>query len=123
MKKDTCNSRCWHAESSPSKCKCSCGGTNHGQGYIGERMHDVQQTYPPCTPVRIRTGDTNRVVTVTSKGETRFISGEIHLRVQEDFFLIPLGWVVQEENNDTETSNTNKKSKELPDFCDDALPF
>jgi hypothetical protein len=47
-----CDSRCWFAVSHESKCRCQCGGRNHGKGIAGQAMAFYSSAFPVCTPVR-----------------------------------------------------------------------
>lgn len=79
--KGRCDKRCWYAKSSPLKCRCSCGGMNHGHGMFGAEMAKIQMKYPPCTPVRIKKNGKPHFTGI-STSETFVFAGEIFLGVQ-----------------------------------------
>lgn len=77
-----CGPKCWNSVN--DKCKCSCGGKNHGKGDKGEEMVATEKSFPPCTPVRFKwyyhgRKDIWSEKTGRSLGQTFLLKGKVRL--------------------------------------------
>lgn len=57
-----CSERC--RNSIARRCRCSCGGTNHGKNRFNriERSRILLRRYPPCTPIRVKCPTTENFI-------------------------------------------------------------